>query len=85
MFLTVIIGVALLFDKSRKPLMLKWIKTLVPFFLMNALICFWFAFGDGDVANHRYALISYIMWTVFSAGVFSIFTTVETEEILDIV
>ena len=48
--------------------MKKWCKTLMPFFIMIFIICLWFAAGDGDTANHRYVLISYIMWPVFTAG-----------------
>ena len=46
-------------------------RLLSPGFLLCVIIALWFSIGDGAPPNDRYALLHYIIWTLWVLGMIS--------------
>ena len=46
-------------------------RLLAPGFLLCVIIALWFSIGDGAPPNDRYALLHYIIWTLWVLGMIS--------------
>lgn len=49
---------------------IKMSRLLWPGFLLCLIISLWFSIGDGAPPNDRYALLHYIIWTLWALGTF---------------
>lgn len=54
--------------KKRNPASISYL--LKPGFLLCLIIALWFSIGDGAPPNDRYALLHYIVWTLWALGTF---------------
>lgn len=49
----------------------SYVKRLVPYIAMSALICAWFSLGDGAPPNDRYVTLCHVVWNLWMYEVFN--------------